>query len=175
MPDEGDEERCAAVLVPCQVDEAGAVSLVLILRSGGFNHHAGQAAFPGGRHDPDRDASLLATALREAEEEIGLARCDVSVLGALPERRTLSSRYSVTPFVGRIPARYPFHADPREVDAIFSAPLARFALEAPRRSLEWAHEGTKYVVPAVPIGPHVVWGLTLQIIEDLLRSEIRMI
>ena len=92
----------AALLVAVQRRPPGVDFAILTRRAAELRRHAGEVAFPGGRHDPARDSSLLATALREAREEIGLEEADVALLGALPERRTVSSRYLVSPFVGRV-------------------------------------------------------------------------
>ncbi len=83
--------------------------------------HSGQVAFPGGRRD-QTDADATAVALREADEEIGLAQSEVRVLGSLANYRT-SSDYDVTPVVGIVPWPYPYQPEPAEVDRIFSIPL----------------------------------------------------
>ena len=90
------------MLVPV-FERDGALHLLYTTRSADLPLHAGQVRFPVDAHDRAR-ASLLATALRETEEEIGLARADVDVLGALDPIHTLSSNFLVTPFVGRIPS-----------------------------------------------------------------------
>jgi len=160
----------AAVLVPLQVEASGERRLVLIQRTAGSNAHQGQVAFPGGRYDPDRDESLLATALREAEEEIALAPRDVTVLGALAEHRTLSTSYLISPFVGRIPLVYTFRPDPREVESVFTAPLHFFEQPERREALHVEFGGTSFVVPSVRVDAYVVWGVTLRIIDDLVAS-----
>jgi 8-oxo-dGTP pyrophosphatase MutT (NUDIX family) len=162
----------AAVLVPLQVDASGERRLVLIRRTAGDYAHQGQVAFPGGRYDPERDDGLLATALREAEEEIGLAPGAVRVLRVLPDQRTVSSSYLITPFVGEVPAAYPYRLDPREVEMVFTARLSRFVDLGQREKMEWMHEGAAYLVPCVRIDTHVIWGVTLRIIDELLGSEV---
>ncbi len=164
------EMNRASVLVPLQDDARGECSVVLIRRALGVHQHQGQVAFPGGRYEPARDDSLLATALREAEEEIGLAAGAVALLGALPERRTLSSNLLVSPFVGRIPSGYPLHPAKGEVARIFAAPLAHFATVQGREQLAWGYEGRTYWVPCVRVEGEVVWGLTLDIIDELIKS-----
>jgi 8-oxo-dGTP pyrophosphatase MutT (NUDIX family) len=159
----------AAVLAPL-IDVGGAAHVIYIQRSADAPVHPGDLAFPGGRHHPERDESLLATALREAEEEIGLRPRDVEVAGALPEVRTLTSSFLITPFIGRVPAHYPFRPDPREVAAVLSLPLAE--LQAPgslrlvRRRLT---SGAEVEVGALAVGPHVIWGATYRITVELLR------
>lgn len=160
----------AAVLVPLHVDLGGKPCVTLIRRALSVEHHPGQVAFPGGRYEPARDDGLLATALRETEEEIGLPPADVRVLGALPERRTRSSRYLISPFVGLVPFPYTFRPAACEVAGIFAAPLARFAGPSRRERLRCDSGGRAGEVPCVRLGPYVVWGATLAIIDDLLES-----
>jgi len=117
----GDYTKPAAVLVPIQEREDGE-HLVLTLRTELLNSHRGQVAFPGGQIDP-RDAGPLAAALRESEEEIGLAPADVRVLGQL-DQVTAAANYLVTPFVGFIPHPYEFRLNELETAAVFSVPPA---------------------------------------------------
>ncbi|OGQ80287.1 MAG: hypothetical protein A3F90_10600 [Deltaproteobacteria bacterium RIFCSPLOWO2_12_FULL_60_19] len=117
----GDYTKPAAVLVPIQEREDGE-HLVLTLRTELLNSHRGQVAFPGGQIDP-RDAGPLAAALRESEEEIGLAPADVRVLGQL-DQVTAAANYLVTPFVGFIPHPYEFRLNELETAAVFSVPVA---------------------------------------------------
>jgi 8-oxo-dGTP pyrophosphatase MutT (NUDIX family) len=160
----------AAVLVPLHVMASGRHLLTLIQRPADAASHQGQVAFPGGRHEPERDEGLLATALREAEEEVGIAPGDVEVLGALSEHRTLSTSFVITPFVGLVPFPYLFRCDPREVESVFQAPLDRFAAGQPRARLRWEHGGSCYTVPCVRIDRYEVWGVTLRIIEELISA-----
>ena len=112
----------AAVLVPL-VPAGSDIEVILTLRTESLPTHKGQVAFPGGRFGPRYDESLVDTALREAEEEIGLRRGDVEIVGSLPDVQTMSSRFVITPLVGRIPADYPFVLDPGEVAEVFAMPL----------------------------------------------------
>lgn len=167
----GEEQEClrrAAVLVPMQQGPGGDLSITLIQRSIGIAVHSGETAFPGGCYDPRRDESLLATALREAEEEIGLEPSLVSIIGVLPERWTVSSRFLVTPFLARIPLGCRFVPDEREVQSVFSVPLSRFGGDQPPQWQQRELEGRTVSVPCVRVAGRVVWGLTLHIIEDLL-------
>jgi 8-oxo-dGTP pyrophosphatase MutT (NUDIX family) len=162
------DERRAAVLVPLVVAPNGARRLILIQRGAAASEHAGQVAFPGGRHDGGRDESLLATALREASEEVGIEAAGVRVIGALPERRTFTSGRLVSPFVGVVASPIRLRRDRREVAAVFTAALDDFASGASRERLRWEVGGAGYEVPCVRIGKRVVWGLTLDVIDDLL-------
>lgn len=162
-----DEPIRAAVLVPVYTNGAEK-GVILTERAANLTTHAGQVAFPGGRYDPSRDTSLVATALRETFEEIGLPEKDVEVVGALPERRTLSSNYIVSPFVGRVPASVPFRLDRREVERAFNAPLQVFGASEQRARFVWKKGRRPYEVPFVAVGNSRVWGVTLEIIDDLL-------
>lgn len=119
----GEFSKPAAVLVPIQEREDGE-HLVLTQRTELLNSHKGQVAFPGGQIDP-HDSGPLAAALRESEEEIGLAPADVRVLGQL-DQVTAAANYLVTPFVGLIPHPYEFRLNELETAAVFSVPIAAF-------------------------------------------------
>ncbi len=100
-------------------------------RRADLRRHAGEISFPGGRRDPE-DADLRETALREAEEEIGLPRETVELLGELPAISTFATGYLIHPFVGLIPAGQRWQLSPREVDAVLELPLQRARARAAR-------------------------------------------
>jgi 8-oxo-dGTP pyrophosphatase MutT (NUDIX family) len=161
------DKTVAAVLVPLLTID-GEPSLLFTRRSNRLPHHQGQVAFPGGRHHPDEDADLVATALREAREEIGVDPADVHLLGALDDIETVSTRFVITPFVGVVPHPYAFRACPVEVDVIFTVPLR--VLQAPgaeRREL-WDFGGREIPIDTYPVDGHVIWGATLRITRNLL-------
>lgn len=160
----------AAVLIPLHRDRERQLHITLIERSASLPTHPGQIAFPGGTYNPAHDADLLATALREAEEEIGLPALAVTILGALPERQTYTSRFRIQPFVGRIDAQQRLVADPNEVAAVLTIPLDRF--RNPRERLPREHQGRRFELPCVRIGERSVWGATLDVIDDLLTSPL---
>lgn len=161
----------AAVLIPIRmVDQVGPVMTMIRRTVGG--DHSGQMAFPGGRYDQRWDRSLLDTALRESAEEVGIDPAHVEILGALPERRTLSSAYVVSPFIARIPEPYIFTMEQLEVARVIDAPLADFLDPSRRRPLEWQWSGRVFEVPSVMVDGEVIWGLSLGIIEDLLSSDL---
>ena len=163
--------RQAAVLVPLHRDGDGQLHLTLIERSRTLPSHPGQIALPGGTFDPARDADLLSTALREAEEEIGLPASAVTILGALSERRTYTSRFSIQPFAVQICSQQRLVADPREVAAILTVDLERFR-GRPRDRIRREYQGQSVELPCVHIGEHPVWGATLDIIDNLLTSPL---
>ena len=151
----------AAVLVAITED----ANLILTKRSNMLKHHPGQIAFPGGRQD-DTDRDFAHTALREAEEEIGLNPDTVTVLGALPCHETVTN-YLVTPIVGIVPSNLSFRPEVGEVSEIFTVPLAHvtnvanFAIEGRR----W--HGTRRHYYTVPHGPYYIWGATARILRGL--------
>ncbi len=154
--------RPAAVLVPLVERDAG-LSVVLTRRSRFLRHHPGQIAFPGGKIDRG-DGSAEAAALREAEEEIGLPRGHVEVIGALPAHHTVT-RYTVTPVVARIPVDFQGVAEVGEVDEIFEVPLG-FLLDPANLQVQarvW--QGAERAYYAIPYGPYYVWGATARMLK----------
>ncbi len=161
--------RPAAVLVPL-FQRAGTWHVLLTRRTESVATHKGQVAFPGGKVDAT-DSDRIDTALREAEEEIGLARADVRVLGVLPDLITVT-QWRITPVVGVIPHPYPFVPSTGELSEIFDVPLA------------WLADPANLTIttrePAVP-GPPIevfhfyyqhydIWGATARILRSLLAS-----
>lgn len=164
MPDQASAE--ASVLVPVTNDPEPRI--ILTRRALTMNSHAGEVAFPGGKKDV-LDTDLLATALRESEEEIGLPRDAVRLLGRLG---TLQSRAGirVTPWVGLVPPDVALIANPQELDAIFQVPIAFFR-DNPMQAdhvIRW--QGGEYVMPTWRYDGHMIWGLTAYIIVDLLNT-----
>lgn len=141
--------------------------MILTRRSQKLNVHSGQVAFPGGKQDGS-DGSLLATALRETEEEIGLAPGRVEVVGQLDQ---VISRYGfvVTPFVGLIPEDAPMQANPDEIESIFRVPLS-FFIDGPTPDIdELSFRDWKLKVPRWLFGDYVIWGLTAMVIANMLN------
>jgi 8-oxo-dGTP pyrophosphatase MutT (NUDIX family) len=161
-------KTAAAVLVPL-LGIDGEPHVLFTRRSQRLPHHRGQVAFPGGRHHPDEDADLSATALREAYEEIGLERGDVRLLGVLDDIETVSSRFVITPFVGLVPHPYAWRPAPGEVDAIFTVPLGALAAPGAERRELWDFGGTRVPIDVYPIDGHVIWGATQRITRNLLH------
>lgn len=156
----------AAVLVPLFLTTDGAdPHAVLTRRRSDLRRHAGEIAFPGGRRD-DTDADLRATALREAEEEIGLTRSCVCVIGELPSVSTFVTNYAIHPFVGLIPAGLSWRASPTEVEAVLELSLATLASSRTRTRLE--RRGVAFETDAYVVDGHVIWGATARILDSLL-------
>jgi len=152
--------------VPLFVDgEPQAPHVVLTRRRAEMRRHAGEISFPGGRHDP-QDVHLSDTALREAEEEIGLPRAQVTLLGELPPTSTFATGYLIHPFIGLIPARQLWRLSPLEVDAVIELPLQRLRESHTRTRLE--RRGFSFETDAYIVDEHLIWGATARIIENLL-------
>jgi len=142
---------------------------VFTRRRGDLRRHAGEISFPGGRRDPE-DASLKDTALREAEEEIGLPRAEVRPLGELPPVSTFVTNYVIHPYVGSIPAGLAWRVSEREVDAVLELSLRELRENRTRTRLE--RRGISFETDAYIVDEHLIWGATARIVEHLLeRAE----
>jgi 8-oxo-dGTP pyrophosphatase MutT (NUDIX family) len=166
---QADEQVAAAVLVPLYEDGAGELRVVLTKRRADLRRHAGEISFPGGRCDPG-DASLSDTALREAEEEIGLARVDVTLVGALERTSTFVTNYAIHPFVGLLEGSRTWRASELEVETVLEPSLRDIRAGATRTRVE--RRGIAFETDAYVFGKELVWGATARIIEELLaRTE----
>jgi 8-oxo-dGTP pyrophosphatase MutT (NUDIX family) len=156
----------AAVLLPLHgwPDEPG---LIFTERRADMRRHAGEISFPGGRRD-EADADLAATALREAEEEIGLAPAQVELCGALPPAATFVTGYRIHPYVGLIPdpAELNLQPNPAEVETVLA-----FSLKGLRDGYEMrrlVRRGVPIHTPTYEVDGHLIWGATARIVGDLL-------
>lgn len=140
--------------------------VVLTRRHDDLRRHAGEISFPGGRRE-DRDADLLATALREAEEEVGVRACEVSVIGALQPTSTFATNYAIHPFVGLLAAGIGWRLSPREVDAVLEVSLDD--LRAGYRRTDITRRGMRLRTDAYVVGENFIWGATARILGDLLE------
>lgn len=162
---EADEQVAAAVLVPLYEDHDGELRVVLTKRRADLRRHAGEISFPGGRRDPD-DASLSATALREAEEEIGLRRSDVTLVGALERTSTFVTNYAIHPFVGLLEGNRLWRASELEVDVVLEPSLHEIRAGGRRTRME--RRGIAFETDAYVFDGELVWGATARILEELL-------
>ena len=155
----------AAVLLPLYgwPDRPG---LVFTKRRIDLRRHAGEISFPGGRRDHP-DEALETTALREAEEEVGLPPAAVQVVGALPPVGTFVTGYKVHPFVGLIEEGVPLEPNPDEVAEILELRLDTLRDGYAMRRL--VRRGVPIRTPTYEVGDHMIWGATARILGELLE------
>lgn len=154
--------RPAAVLIPV-VDYPGEAKVLLTKRTEKLRSHSGQVAFPGGRIDPD-DVSPEAAALREAEEEIGLAARYVEIIGRMPDYHS-GSGYRIAPVLSIVRPGAPLTINPDEVDDAFEVPLS-FLMDAANHRLDsrkWQNIDRFFYT--MPYGEKYIWGVTAGIIR----------
>lgn len=164
QPQDGD--RPASVLVPLLTGD-DELRVLLTRRSPDLSKHAGEYSFPGGRPEPD-DASALATALREAHEEVGVAADLVEIIGQLPVTSTHVTGYAITPFVGVINAPPDWVAQVSEVAEMEEPRLVDLLVSREVHTFERAG-GVAVDMPVFPLGPdRAVWGATARILDELL-------
>jgi len=157
--------RPASVLVPLVARDPG-VTVLLTQRTEEMPSHPGQVAFPGGRPQAS-DADAADTALREAEEEIGLARHFVRVIGSFDHYRT-GTGFEITPVVGIVTPGFTTRADPREVADVFEVPLDHFLDERNHRiDSRTVAEGRQRRYYAMPYGERYIWGATAGMLKNL--------
>ena len=156
----------AAVLVPV-IERPEGLTVLFTQRASHLNAHAGQVSFPGGRRE-DSDVSPVFTALRETEEEIGLGRERVEVVGILPEYRT-STGFSVIPVVGLVHPPFDLTLDRFEVAEVFETPLAFLLNPANRQRHSMEIGGMLRHYYAMPYEGHFIWGATAGMLVSLHR------
>lgn len=154
----------AAVLLPLVLREDG-WQLLLTRRARHLRHHAGQVSFPGGRRDPE-DESLIATALRETEEELGIAPSRLTVLGHLPPLPTVS-RFWVQPVVALLNADYVATPNPHEVERAFEVPLSFLLTPSHHEGWTLERHGQRHTIWFIPWQQELIWGATAAIIRQL--------
>jgi len=156
--------RHASVLIPFFQD-GDDYKILFTQRTQKVEAHKGQISFPGGRID-EKDRSLLETALREAFEEVGIRRKDVTVLGRIDDMRTVASNYIVHPFVGLIPSSYSFVTSKDEVERLITVPFRTFFESGTVMPVHY--EGGVYEGLAYTYDGEVIWGATARIMNNLI-------
>jgi 8-oxo-dGTP pyrophosphatase MutT (NUDIX family) len=154
----------SAVLCPLYLSD-GELYAVFTRRRDDLRRHAGEISFPGGRQDED-EADLRTTALREAEEEIGLHPDDVELVGALQPTPTIATNYAVYPFVGLIEPGRTWRPSAAEVAEVLELPLRRLREGYARRRL--LRRGVPFRTDVYCVDDHLIWGATARIVADLL-------
>jgi 8-oxo-dGTP pyrophosphatase MutT (NUDIX family) len=162
--------RPAAVLLPL-IKRTNGLNVILTKRASHLKHHPGQISLPGGKVE-ESDADVTATALREAEEEIGLMRSNVEILGVLPYHQTITS-FRVTPVIGRVCAPFEVRPEAGEVAEVFEVPFSYLADPANFRVEGRYWGGVKRYYYTIPYGPYYIWGATARILRGLAESLVR--
>jgi 8-oxo-dGTP pyrophosphatase MutT (NUDIX family) len=175
VPEISDENRVrqmqpqlvrAAVLIPIIVRDTE-LTMLLTQRTAHLTDHGGQVSFPGGRME-DTDASPIETALRETEEEVGLDRRHVEVIGTLPDYATITG-YLVTPVVAIVQPPFELRADPFEVAEIFEVPLSFLmdGMNHQRRTIDLPKELGRRSFYSMPFDRFFIWGATAGMLRNL--------
>lgn len=141
--------------------------VLLTKRSEKLRQHSGEVSFPGGRQDPE-DENLRFTALREAEEEVGLDPNSVSIFGHFATMPTISN-YNLSSFIGEICGPYSFKPNPGEIDFIFEASLKQLADPSIYQRTEYNWEGKPFPMHEFHLNEQRVWGITGYILYELMR------
>ena len=155
----------AAVLLP--IVDRGEPYLVFAKRTERVGHHKGQISFPGGIM-AHTDASLLETALRECEEEIGLPRAVVEPLGVLDDTETVATQFVITPFVGRVREPVAWQPDGEEIEKVIEVPWSALNAAGTFRVEMWARDGVQRPVYFFEYQGETIWGATARILKQYL-------
>ncbi|MBN1160440.1 MAG: CoA pyrophosphatase [Dehalococcoidales bacterium] len=163
-----DKQRLeSAVIVPIYQQD-GEYRIVFIRRTMTVKVHKGQISFPGGTRDKV-DKNLLDTALREAEEEIGIHREEVTILGEMDDEITTTSNFIVTPFVARIPWPYRFTLNSEEVEKVISIPIKALLEKSCMKPDTEILDGKKVASFTYKCEDTIIWGATARILNKLLE------
>jgi len=154
----------AAVLIPI-VERNDGLKVILTKRSNNLKQHPGQISFPGGKSEKT-DKSLVATALRETKEEIGINDKNVEILGQLSQHVTITG-FKITPFIGRIRMGFSTEIQTSEVSEIFEVPLSYLSNPRNFRVESVKLKGKKRFFYSIPYGPYYIWGATARILKNL--------
>ena len=162
--------KSAAVLIALVQPEATCddvgLQVLLTKRASHLKHHPSQVSFPGGKAEPE-DSSLTVTALREAEEEIGLSPDAVTIIGQLSPYQTISG-YHVTPIIGIVDTIQPYCIDENEVAEIFHVPLHHFLTTDHHHIVKASKNGREHNIHFLPYKHYNIWGATAVMLKDLI-------
>ncbi len=164
---EGDQaEQPSAVLAPIY-DLGGSAHILLTRRSWNLRSHRGEVSFPGGRREPT-DPDLVATALRETREEVGIEPAEVEVIGQLDPLMTVSSRAFIATFVGLLRARPTVVPDPREVEEVRHVALSELLSDGVYHQEIWRRDGREMPLHFFELHGDTVWGATATMLHQIL-------
>ena len=165
---EGTGTRPSAVLAALYDDADGLATVVLTRRSAHLRSHRGEVSFPGGGVEPG-DADLVATAVREAHEEVGLDPAAVEIIGEIDHLQTVTSRSYIVPFVGALPGRPELAPSPAEVAAILHVTLAELLDPAIYHQERWGLPPLEHPISFFELDGDTVWGATATMLRNLLE------
>lgn len=157
--------RKAAILLPF-VEAPTGLHVILTKRSGALRHHPGQIAFPGGKIDAIDAGQAKNAALREAQEEIGLAPDNVEILGKLPRHETATG-FSIEPILGRVIQDFDPRPEMGEVDEVFTVPFDFLSKPSNYKISTIRWQGSERRFYSIPHGPYYIWGATARILRVL--------
>lgn len=154
----------AAILIPI-VERDNQLHIILTVRASHLRHHPGQVSFPGGRFE-ETDTSLMHTALRETQEEIGVNEKDINVFAKLPELVT-NSNYIVSPYLGFVDKNHKIQIDKNEVQTTFEVPLSFLLNKKNTHAISFLRNKEIFTTYCTPYQGYLIWGVTAQIINTL--------
>jgi 8-oxo-dGTP pyrophosphatase MutT (NUDIX family) len=160
-------EGVAAAVLIMLFEKNGEPWVVFTKRSESVRHHKGEISFPGGVRDPEDD-TLADTAIREAQEELGIDPADVEILGELDDLPTFVSGFVISPFVALVPEKEVYDHSPDEISEVIRVPLSRLA--AIQREATWEREGYQFTTQVFDVDGNVIWGATGRILSNFLEA-----
>jgi 8-oxo-dGTP pyrophosphatase MutT (NUDIX family) len=162
-----DDSRVPSAVLVLVMQREQCCDVLFSRRARDLTFHSGQISFPGGTRDT-QDANLLATALREAEEEIGLKRQDVTIIGELDDFITTTSNFVITPFVASVLWPYEFNVNPDEIEQLLYVPLLTLMDAKHQRQDTELFNGNEVPVTSYIYNHDLIWGATARIMTHLL-------
>ena len=162
-----DDSLTPAAVLLLLYPEDGEYCVLLNKRSEQVEYHKGEISFPGGARDPE-DRDFLDTALRETEEEMGINRDDITILGELDEVATRSN-FRIKVFVGSVPSPYPFKPSAIEIAEVLNVPLTSLRDSSNLRLETRWEDGTPATVHSYAYKDHLIFGATARILQQFLE------
>jgi 8-oxo-dGTP pyrophosphatase MutT (NUDIX family) len=172
-PPRESDTRDAAVLVPV-FERDGEARIVLTHRPDAMPNHSGEVAFPGGKIEPAIDRDARDAARREAQEEIGLPRDAVELIGELDTIHTVSGPFLIAPFVGVLDPLPPLHPDPREVERVFDVALSELLADGVHHEERWYAPQIDRPMHFFDLEDETIWGATARILVGFLAHLVHV-